>query len=197
MVNTIRNGISPKAFFMASMLALPALLFQKSALTAAVTVLIFGLLNLAKNGKVKLLPSFIVILFVTLFSLLNPVGLVLFRIGDFPVTQTALLIGLRKGLILTGMVMISKTAVSRGLSVPGALGETVGEMFGFFDRITAEKVKLVPGKIIEAIDSRFLEIYDSEEKDMKTGKKTTTLPGFVFLGLLLVSCWGLFLLSCF
>lgn len=190
----IRSEISPSVLFILTMLTLPALVFQDNAATAAVTVLFFTVLNYMKTGKVKLLPSVLVIVFITIFTVLEPMGKVLFRIGDFPVTETALLIGLRKGLVLTGMVMISKFAVSRGLSVPGSAGKLVGEMLSFFDMITAERIKFTPGKITESIDRRFMEIYSSEGFTSKKSETRTTGRGFAFMGFVLLFSWGLFLI---
>ena len=89
----------------------------------------------------------------------------LFKIGSFPITATAFGIGLRKGLILWDMVLISKLIISRNLPVPGKAGELVKSMFYYFDSITSERIKFKPGRIIETIDNRLLECYKDIDMD--------------------------------
>ncbi len=130
------------------------------ALTAAFAILVYR-----KYGKIRLLTPLIITVCIIFFNLLNPVGKVLFRIGSFPITATALGIGLRKGLILWDMVLISKLIISRNLPVPGKAGELVKSMFYYFDSITSERISFKPGKIIETIDNRLLECYKDIDMD--------------------------------
>jgi phosphomannomutase len=125
----------------------------------------FAILVWHKDGKIRLLSPFIITACIIIFNLLNPVGKVLFKIGSFPVTATALGIGLRKGLILWDMVLISKLIISRNLPVPGKAGEVVKTMFYYFDSITSEHLKFKPGRIIETIDNRLLECYKDIDMD--------------------------------
>ncbi|MBO7094292.1 MAG: hypothetical protein J6W33_05255, partial [Spirochaetia bacterium] len=118
-----------------------------------------------KYGKIRLLTPFIITSCITLCILLNPVGKVLLRIGSFTVTATALGIGIRKGLILWDMVLISKLIISRNLHIPGRVGELVKTMFFYFDSITSERISFKPGKIIETIDNRLLECYKDISMD--------------------------------
>ncbi len=130
------------------------------ALTATFAILVYR-----KDGKIRLLTPLIITVCIIFFNLLNPVGKVLFRIGSFPITATALGIGLRKGLILWDMVLISKLIISRNLPVPGKAGELVKSMFYYFDSITSERISFKPGKIIETIDNRLLECYKDIDMD--------------------------------
>ncbi len=125
----------------------------------------FAILVWRKDGKIRLLSPLIITACIIIFNLLNPVGKVLFKIGSFPVTATALGIGLRKGLILWDMVLISKLIISRNLPVPGKAGEVVKTMFYYFDSITSEHIKFKPGRIIETIDNRLLECYKDISMD--------------------------------
>ncbi|MBQ6674199.1 MAG: hypothetical protein IJM77_06245, partial [Spirochaetia bacterium] len=93
-------------------------MLRELAVIAAIT-LIFAVLVWKKDGRIKLLTPLIITACITFFNLLNPVGKVLFRIGSFPITATALGIGLRKGLILWDMVLFSKLIISRNLPIPG------------------------------------------------------------------------------
>ena len=139
-------------------------MLRELAIIIAFTIA-FAILVYRKNGKIKLLTPLIITACITFFNLLNPVGKVLFRIGSFPITATALGIGLRKGLILWDMVLISKLIISRNLPIPGKAGELIKTMFAYFDSITSERIAFRPGKIIETIDNRLLECYKEIDMD--------------------------------
>ena len=139
-------------------------MLRELAVIIALTA-VFAILVWRKYGKVRLLSPFIITVCIIFFNLLNPVGKVLFKIGSFPITATALGIGLRKGLILWDMVLISKLIISRNLPVPGKAGQCVKSMFCYFDSITSERIKFKPGKIIETIDNRLLECYKDIDMD--------------------------------
>ena len=140
-------------------------MLKELAVITAFTIA-FAILVYRKDGKIRLLTPLIITACIVFFNLLNPVGKVLFKIGSFPITATALGIGLRKGLILWDMVLISKLIISRNIPVPGRAGQLIRTMFAYFDSITSEKISFKPGKIIETIDNRLLECY--KEIDMDT-----------------------------
>ena len=139
-------------------------MLKELAVITAFTIA-FAILVWRKDGKIRLLSPLIITACIIFFNILNPVGKVLFKIGSFPVTATAVGIGLRKGLILWDMVLISKLIISRNLPVPGKAGELVKSMFFYFDSITSERIKFKPGKIIETIDNRLLECYKDIDMD--------------------------------
>ena len=139
-------------------------MLKELAVIAALT-LVLAIMVWRKDGKIRLLSPFIITVCIIIFNLLNPVGKVLFKIGSFPITATAFGIGLRKGLILWDMVLISKLIISRNLPVPGKAGELVKSMFYYFDSITSERIKFKPGRIIETIDNRLLECYKDIDMD--------------------------------
>ena len=143
---------------------------HKDLIIIAVLTALLILLVYLKDKKVRFLTPFIITVCITFFNLMNPVGKVLIRIGDFPVTGTALAIGLRKGLILWDMVLISKLIISRKLKLPGKLGKVIQTMFFYFDAITSVRISFRPGKIIETIDNRLLECYKENlgETSMET-----------------------------
>ena len=139
-------------------------MLKELAIITAFTIA-FAILVWRKDGKIRLLSPLIITVCIIFFNLLNPVGKVLFKIGSFPITATAFGIGLRKGLILWDMVLISKLIISRNLPIPGKAGELVKSMFYYFDSITSVRLKFKPGKIIETIDNRLLECYKDIDMD--------------------------------
>jgi len=139
-------------------------MLKELAIIIAFTIA-FAILVWRRDGKIRLLSPLIITACIIIFNLLNPVGKVLFKIGSFPITATAFGIGLRKGLILWDMVLVSKLIISRNLPVPGKAGEVVKTMFYYFDSITSEHLKFKPGRIIETIDNRLLECYKDISMD--------------------------------
>ena len=123
------------------------------------TVLFFFVLDeIIKKGRVKLLPSIVLILSLTFFALLTPIGKVLFRLGSWKITQTSLEIGLQKSGFLIGMVFISQCAVDKNLSLPGRVGSFVADVFGYFDELVSEKIKFSRRRVIKSIDDSLLRI---------------------------------------
>jgi len=112
-----------------------------------------------KKGRVKLLPSFVIVISVTLFALLTPVGKVLFKLGNLKITLTSLQIGLHKSGILVGMVFISQCAVDKNLKLPGKVGAFVANIFNYFDLLVNEKIQFRKQNVIKAIDKTLLKIY--------------------------------------
>ena len=111
-----------------------------------------------KKGRVKLLPSFVIVLSVTIFSLLTPIGKVLFSIGSWKITLTSLQMGLRKSGFLVGMVFISQCAVDKNLRLPGKAGSFVAGVFCYFDLLVSEKIKFSRKNLVKSIDERLLKI---------------------------------------
>lgn len=123
------------------------------------TVLFFFVLDeIIKKGRVKLLPSIIIVLSVTFFALLTPVGKVLFRIGGWKITQTSLEMGLHRSGFLVGMVFISQCAVDKSLRLPGKAGAFVAGVFYYFDLLVSEKIKFSRKNLVKSIDERLLKI---------------------------------------
>jgi hypothetical protein len=131
-------------FFFASIaVCFPAFLLQKDARLLAAETIFFCLAALARRGSVRLLSHIVLVPCVTAFALFAPFGKVLFTIGKFPVTQGALDAGLRRALVLCGMVFMSQTAVSSGVALPGKAGAFLSRMFFALDAITGEKIPFV------------------------------------------------------
>lgn len=136
---------------------------------AWIFVAVFLLMTLIKRrGKVKILPSVFITIFITLFALLSPTGKILYAFGKFVITEDALLLGLRKSATLVGMVFLSQFAISPRLELPGKVGKFMQEVFSIFDSLTSERIKFRRGHIIASLDARLCEL-------MKFRKSTTSL----------------------
>ena len=127
-------------------------------------VMIFFILACVKCRRVRLLPSLMIILSVTFFSVLSPAGEVLFSIFGFRVTFDSLLLGLRRSGVLVGMVFLSRSLISQKsgksfLKKCGKLGNKVTEVLFWLNLLTEKKLSFKKGHIIEAIDERLCEIW--------------------------------------
>lgn len=147
-------------WFICSLCAMVCFLFIKNLYILWIAVLIFYICTvIRRHGKVKVLPSILIVLSVTFFALLSPYGKVLFTIGSWRITAGALMSGLHRSGILVGMVFLSQCAVSRNLKLPGTVGEFIASMFTIFEMLTEKRISFKPGKIISSIDERLLEIW--------------------------------------
>lgn len=161
--------ISPSLLFVTVMVSFPAFLFQKKLLILAVEAFVFFLLALSRRGKLRLLPSILMIAGITFFALFSPHGQVLARWGRFSVTTGALEAGLIRGLSLAGMVFLSQLALSPQLHLPGKLGSFVVDIFGLLDKLTQQRLVFSKDKkfvgikeLMSTLDKHLYQVYWNE-----------------------------------
>ena len=128
--------------------------------------------DLTKNKKsnskkfVKnLISSFMLLLSIVFFSLLLPSGKLLFSIGSFKITQDALFLGLRRGLILILSVYISKFIILFLPPLKGKFGSFVNLIFIYFNKLSSfsDKTENSKGeKLLKKLDNHFLKVYNSD-----------------------------------
>lgn len=164
--------ISPSLLFAAVMLAFPAFLFQKNLTVLAGEAAAFFFLALTRRGKLRLLPSLLMIAGIIFFSLLSPHGQVVARWGTLAITTGALGAGLRRGVTLAGMVFLSQLAVSPQVRLPGRVGAFVVDMFGVLEQLVGKqqefrqalRKKDGAGGVMAALDQRLYQVYWQREK---------------------------------
>lgn len=160
--------VPPLALFAFVLCVLPVFLFQRKLSVLAVMTALFFLLALSRRGKVRLFPSVMMVATITCFSLLTPYGKVLFRIGGpsgFAITEGAVTGGLRRGIILAGMVFLSQLSVTKALKLPGKTGMFLAQVFSYLEALTQTKPHFKPGQIISQLDQILCQIYESPEED--------------------------------
>lgn len=193
--------ISPSLLFVTVMVSFPAFLFQKNLMVLVIEVLVFFLLALTRRGKLRLLPSILMIAGITFFALFSPHGQVLARWGRFSVTTGALEAGLTRGLTLAGMVFLSQLALSPQLHLPGKLGGFVVDMFGLLDKLTKEGLMVKKDKkfvgikrLMTSLDEHLYQVYWSEVQEgqaleqkqapeIQLPERTITVQGIVVASL--------------
>lgn len=166
--------ISPSLLFAAVMLAFPAFLFQKNVMVLVGEATAFFFLALSRRGKLRLLPSLLMIAGITFFSLFSPHGQVVARLGTLAITTGALEAGLHRGVTLAGMVFLSQLAVSPQVRLPGRVGAFVVDMFGVLEQLVGKqqefrqalRKKDGAGGVMAALDQRLYQVYwNREEKE--------------------------------
>ncbi len=161
-------GIVLAAAALALMLVLPFV--RQLPVKAVLWLLLPAFAMTARRGRVRLLPSFILIASLTALSLLTPSGRVLHTLGSFRITQGALEAGISKGLTLTGMLFASQTIFaalnSRGLGQAGAqsrLFGPVGKVFADFARLSARRLDIKGQGLMAALDGRLCELWSGTD----------------------------------
>ena len=93
---------------------------------------------------------------VVVFHALAPFGKVLIMLGNFPLTEGALLGGWKNGLTMAGLVFVSLGTISRQLHLPGRFGKLWALTFSWYEQLMESKSRVHPGAILLSID-RILE----------------------------------------
>jgi heptaprenyl diphosphate synthase len=159
---------------------LAALLFlcNPSTLGRAAQLLLFWFCAQALGKKTRPLLTLLVIAAVALVNLLSPYGRVLVEIGPFPVTAGSLAAGLRKGITLEGLIMLSGLLV-QGFASPrpvtggpragrlrrfspriAGFRDLLGESLAVFARLREKGGRIRPGRLVEDIDTLLLGLGD-------------------------------------
>lgn len=168
-----KSSTTAALWFVSAVVLMLFFLFQKKVQIQAVCLAFFALLVRIRKGKVKIVSALFLIGGVAFFALLSPFGKVLFYAGKFPVTAGALEAGLRRGIVLVGMLFLSRLAVSSELYIPGRAGQFLRKVFACFKLLTAEHIPLKYGSIISALDRRLADVWravclDFSDTDIKT-----------------------------
>ena len=121
----------------------------------------------SKKFVKNLFTSFMLLFSIVFFSLLLPSGKLLFSIGSFKITQDALFLGLRRGLILILSVYISKFIILFLPPLKGKLGSFVNMIFLYFNELSTfsnKKENSKGEKLLKKLDNHFLKVYNVEYK---------------------------------
>ena len=119
----------------------------------------------SKKFLKNLFSSFILLLSIVFFSLLLPSGKLLFSIGSFKITQDALFLGLRRGLILIFSVYISKFVILFLPPIKGKFGSFINLIFVYFKELSTFNDKNENSRnenFLKKLDNHFLKVYNSD-----------------------------------
>ena len=136
-------------------------------------VLVCAAATAVRKRKIRLLQPLLLTACVTGASLLTPAGTVIATAGGFRLTLGALLDGLQRSAVLTGMVFLSQFVTSFRLRLPGKAGLFLADVFGILDALTAERMSFRHGHVIEAVDGLLLRAW------RKTADTATNSPNSI------------------
>lgn len=136
MNNTDHPIIAPGQKLIFGLLFIPAYLLQQSIIIRTIQFVILISVYILQGGKLRIAPNLMLVSGIILAYTLRPAGKLLFMLGDFPVTEGALISGLTKALMLIGLIYISRLSVSSKLNLKGKAGNLFGRVFYYFEAIT-------------------------------------------------------------
>lgn len=106
--------------------------------------------QICSGRKFKILPHILLWIFIIFTSLLSVNGKMLFSIGNFSITEGALLSGIKKSLKISAITALSQASVKIDISLPGIPGDA----FEYF-KILLQKFNLHDGNLIQKIKNAF------------------------------------------
>jgi heptaprenyl diphosphate synthase len=111
------------------------------------------------SGKAGNLP-FTLLFFaaIVFFNTLSPYGRVICVVGAFPLTEGALLEGIKKAAAVEGLVMVSRVTISPRLRLPGRAGGLLAEALRLFPRFLEKKKEVRAKTFIKDIDRILMEL---------------------------------------
>lgn len=130
---------------------LAVLLFApRLAVRAAVCVVAFALVF--RESRVRPLPVLFMSAGIVAFNLYPPTGKVLASPFGLPVTEGALLSGIKKALTVEGMVFISRWMLKPGVELPGRPGRIASRAFGILGYLAGSTARLNPKNLVDSVD---------------------------------------------
>jgi len=120
--------------------------------------LFFCLLALVSGKKINLFATALFMGSIVFFHLLAPFGKVLAVFGPLRITQGSLYAGIDKGLIICGLVLLSRVCVKSDLKLPGTIGSLLGESLRMLELMRERRGLIKRNQIISGLDKILLEM---------------------------------------
>lgn len=131
---------------------LALLLFTDSLAIRAISAGIGLALLVSDRSKIRLIPTITVPAGIVLFSLLVPYGRVLSTPFGLPLTEGALLLGIKKALSIEGMVFVSRWMLRSEIALPGRAGKILADSLAILKTLTERRKGLKATDPIGSID---------------------------------------------
>ncbi|HPD79614.1 MAG TPA: Gx transporter family protein [Spirochaetales bacterium] len=106
----------------------------------------------------SLIMPVLVITGITLAHILVPRGRILMNIIGIPITEQALIAGLKSGFFLEALIILSKNTIDSNLKFPGRLGNTLAQIINLYKLFFSIKPSIKSKAIIASIDEYLLTI---------------------------------------
>lgn len=192
----LAENIGSGHLFLLGALLMPSFLFHQHLWVRILQAVQFALLCILAGRRIRLLPTFLTVAGIVLFNLLVPTGRVLFSILAFPVTEEALLSGVRKAATFEGLILLSRFYIRPDLRIPGAFGGLLSRSLFYFERILGSGIQWERKHVMADLDGLLLAV-QAEGAAAEKARSTagTGLRGYLFAGALLGANWAVFLLA--
>lgn len=176
--------------------AMIAFALQTSLYVRAGQTALLVIMAALSSRRFRPVPAIIALIGVTLTNLFVPNGRVLFSFLSLRVTEGALELGLMKGLLLVGLVFLSRVSVRPTGRLPGALGWVIFRMFSYFEYLS-ESWKSTKGPFLQRLDSLLIDARSVNPDNQSLSSSSSEKPGakrsIVFAVVVIVICWGPYL----
>lgn len=167
--------IHPVLRFGVGLILMLLTLFQRTWWGALAQCTLYWIMGSLSGKRIHLGYFFFLVLTITFFQSLSPVGKVLIQWGPFTITELALWEGLKRGLHLVSLVFLSLFAISPRLKLPGFLGGLLARSFAYFEALTTAKKALNPRDLVASIDLLFERIYiEGGGQNLQSPQEATT-----------------------
>ncbi len=157
------TGKAPIIFLLLALAGILVTSFTKNLILVYSLMVVFAVIVFIKKKKIRLLPSIIIILSVTVLSLLTPYGKILFTLGKWNITWGAMEAGLLRSGKLCAMVFMSQSAVDKNMKLPGKFGIFMERVFSTVAQLTEEKVEVKKDRkvsaLVSVVDKKLLEVW--------------------------------------
>lgn len=110
------------------------------------------ILVLADRSRIGVIPVLTMSASIIVFNLFVPFGKVLATPFGIPLTEGALLLGIKKALVIEGMIFISRWMLRPGIQLPGRAGTLVAQAFSILRNLSAGKKRVDPKRLVGSID---------------------------------------------
>jgi heptaprenyl diphosphate synthase len=148
----------PAALFGAGLLMSLCIFFSNTAQLRLILFFVSVAAALASGKAGNLLFTILFFAAIVFFNVLVPYGRVICVIGVFPLTEGALLEGIKKAAALESLVMVSRVTISPRLRLPGRAGELLSEALRLFPRFMEKKKEVHAKTLVKDIDRILLEL---------------------------------------
>lgn len=131
------------------------LLFSRTLYVTACITFFSIILLLIERKRIRILPAVLTTAGIIFFNLFVPFGKVLAQPFSFPVTEGALLLGIKKALVLEGMLFLSRWALNGTLPVFNS--GVMSDLFSFLSILTSSRKKIRRTQLVASIDDLMFE----------------------------------------
>ena len=178
------------------LLMLPAVFLHHNVIILFIQAIYCVFLAVKSGRKFKLIPNLLLLFSIPLIHLTQPNGLIIITVFSFPITLGALIVGLRKALILITLLYLSFYMVSDRPQFPGKFGSLVSLQLFYVGQITLTWSTIKQKRpLIKAMDQLLLNLEEKKGTNQATKKEKATLKDYFVVAIQLTLFYGLFLLG--